>query len=171
MTNLLELVLLDAQRPINIQLLLYGTLAVVVIVLVVFTGKKLFRKIFFPVKTERVQVALIDRDNGEAIRNLRSVPGQGQRFLGGSAMGTSMGRSIIDNTYISFYRLDKNRTQLKLKLPSQQAKQFREGDIGMVTYQGEDIISFEKTGNIQQEDQKTVHFKIDDPVKDPKKKR
>lgn len=135
--------------------LLLAGLIVVGLVIIFAVIPQILKKILRPVKKEKVQIAEIDRSNGEAERNMRMVPGQNSMSL-----GSSMGRSVIDNTYIRLYRLEKNNKELRLKLPSQNAKLLHEGDIGYVSYQGEDLVGFERTGNIRDEDQKTIHFNL-----------
>lgn len=127
--------------------------ALIVLITVFLAVYKILRRLIRPVKTARMQLALIDRDNGEAARNLRIVPGQTSH-----SRNISMGRSMIDNTYLTFYLIDKKNKTIKLKTPSENIQQMREGDLCTVTYQGEDLISYQKTGSIQDQDQKPVHF-------------
>lgn len=140
-------------RYLEISGALYGTLVLIALVLLFILLKKIGRRLFRPIKTARMQLVMIDQNNGEAARNIKLVPGQTTSRLTGS-----MGRSIIGDTYLTFYLLDRNNKPIRLKTPSQNISQMKEGDLCSVTYQGENLISYQKTGSIHDEDQKPVHF-------------
>ncbi len=105
-------------------------------------------------RTERVQIAMLDKDNGEAERNVRMTHGSE------SGLSSSMGRSTSDMVYMKVYRLDKKNRVLRLKLPAEYTRELDEGDIGELTYIGEEVLSFDKTGTIKDEDQKRIKFRV-----------
>lgn len=106
------------------------------------------------VKTERVQIAELDTDNGEAERNIRMTQG------GEYGLSSSLGRGVSNMVYLKVYRLDKKNRILRLKLPAEYTRELNEGDIGVLTYIGEEVLTFEKNASIKEEDQKIVKFRV-----------
>ena len=129
---------------------------VAVILLFIFCGKinRWVKKVMVKERKERVQIAELDRDNGEAERNIRMT--QGGQFT----LSSSLARGTADNVGLNLYCLDKDYKKLKLKLSKEQAKELNVGDIGMATYKGEALISFERTGNVKGEDQKSIKLNM-----------
>lgn len=140
--------LMVSLRFVNAPLVMICTL--VVLLLIYLAVKKLHRK-----KKETVQIAAIDRVNGEAERNIIM-----NRELGKGNLCSSLGRGIEDTAVLRFYRLDRKNRSLKRKIPAAYTKELCVGDIGILTYKGKKILSFEKTGSIQSEDQKRVRFQL-----------
>ena len=62
--------------------------------------------------------------------------------------------------YLWVYRLDKRNKKMKLKVPLEAVAEMNEGDIGEVTYVGEELLSFKKTGTITDEDRKGIKFRL-----------
>ena len=114
----------------------------------------LIRKLMQREKQARVQIAEIDLVNGEAERNIRMTQG------GATNLGSSMGRNLRDFAYLRLYQLDKNYCKLKVRVPSQYLREINAGDIGLLRYRGNELISFEKTGSVQSEDDKKVKFQV-----------
>ena len=117
---------------------LYCSLALIGIAILFVLMRKLLRKIFRPVRQSQAQIIKMDRDNAEALRNFKSIPEQN-----GSGLNTSMGRSIIDDTFVTFLLTGKKQKRITLKMPSDQAGSLREGTTGRLTWQGKDVIRFE----------------------------
>lgn len=105
-------------------------------------------------KHARIQIAAIDKSNGEAERNVRMT--QGGQF----SLSSSVARSTADMVYLWVYRLDKRNKKMKLKVPLEAVAEMNEGDIGEVTYVGEELLSFKKTGTITDEDRKGIKFRL-----------
>ncbi len=105
-------------------------------------------------KAARVQIILLDRNNGEAERNLRQTQG-GEFSLGGSiARGTS------DMVMITMYQLDKNNKKLRLKVSLSHSRELKEGDIADITYVGEELLTLTKIGSINDIDRKGIKRKL-----------
>lgn len=105
-------------------------------------------------KHARIQIAAIDKSNGEAERNVRMT--QGGQF----SLSSSVARSTADMVYLWVYRLDKRNKKMKLKVPLEAVAEMNEGDIGEVTYVGEELRSFKKKGTITDEDRKGIKFRL-----------
>ncbi len=105
-------------------------------------------------KHARIQIATIDKSNGEAERNVRMT--QGGQF----SLSSSVARSTAEMVYLMVYRLDKKNRKMKLKVPLAYIKEINEGDIGEVTYVGEELLSFKKIGTVKDEDKKRVKFRV-----------
>ena len=56
--------------------------------------------------------------------------------------------------------MDKKNRILRLKLPAEYTRELNEGDIGVLTYIGEEVLTFEKNASIKEEDQKIVKFRV-----------
>ena len=105
-------------------------------------------------KHAHVQIMLIDRDNGEAERNLRQT--QGVEL----SLGSSIARGTSDMIMISMYQLDKNNKKLRLKVPLSHSRELREGDIADITYVGEELLTLTKIGSINDIDRKGIKRKL-----------
>ena len=139
------------KRPI---LIFVGALALICAFLF---GRRLFRgrmKRSGKERFARVQIAEIDKSNGEAERNVRMT--QGGEF----SLGSSVARGTADMAYLWVYRLDRRNKKMKLKMPLEAIKEMSVGDIGEVTYVGEEVLSYKKTGEVNDEDRKGVKFKL-----------
>ena len=139
--------------------LLYFVLIMIAAAVVVVLGRKILLKLLHPVKREKVQVAGAERQDqniNAAARKMSSMSS------GKFSMNTSnMAHAMVDNMLYTFYRLEHNNQKLKLKIPVNQGSNMAQvGDIGYVEYQNGTILSFEKIGTVQQEDEKKVQFQL-----------
>lgn len=143
--------LAENKRPI---LIFVGVLALISVFLF---GRRIFRERVKRSGKERfakVQIAEIDKSNGEAERNVRMT--QGGEF----SLGSSVARGTADMVYLWVYRLDKKNKKMKLKVPLEAVTEMSEGDIGEVTYVGDEVLSYKKTGAVSDEDRKGVRFRL-----------
>ena len=101
-----------------------------------------------------MQIVEIDKSNGEAERNVRMT--QGGEF----SLGSSVARGTADMVYLWVYRLDKKNKKMKLKVPLEAVQEMSEGDIGEITYVGDEVLSYKKTGAVSDEDRKGIRFRL-----------
>ncbi|MBQ7017167.1 MAG: hypothetical protein IJN10_09465 [Firmicutes bacterium] len=145
----------EAQAPRrHFIVAMIGGIILIIVVMLIVKMRRSKAKQDGKEKTARVQIAIIDTSNGEAERNVRMT--QGGQFT----LSSSVARSTAEMAYLSLYMLDKRNRHLKLKLPAEYTKELNEGDIGVVTYVGDELLSFKKTGTITDEDKKRVKFKL-----------
>lgn len=143
--------LAENKRPI---LIFVGVLALISVFLF---GRRIFRERVKRSGKERfakVQIVEIDKSNGEAERNVRMT--QGGEF----SLGSSVARGTADMVYLWVYRLDKKNKKMKLKVPLEAVQEMSEGDIGEVTYVGDEVLSYKKTGAVSDEDRKGIRFRL-----------
>ena len=145
----------EAQAPRrHFIVAMIGGIILIIVVMLIVKVRRSKAKQDGKEKTARVQIAIIDTSNGEAERNVRMT--QGGQFT----LSSSVARSTAEMAYLSLYMLDKRNRHLKLKLPAEYTKELNEGDIGVVTYVGDELLSFKKTGTITDEDKKGVKFRL-----------
>ena len=123
---------------------------ILIIIAVLFIARKAHKK-----RIERVQIAAIERQTREVGRNvsLNREPGKEQ-------LCNALGEGLEEFSVLHFYRLDRKNRLLKRKLPTSYVKELCEGDIGVLTYKGKDVLAFEKTGTLSDEDKKRVRFRL-----------
>ena len=141
----------ENKRPI---LIFVGVLALISVFLF---SRRIFRERVKRSGKERfakVQIAEIDKSNGEAERNVRMT--QGGEF----SLGSSVARGTADMVYLWVYRLDKKNKKMKLKVPLEAVQEMSEGDIGEITYVGDEVLSYKKTGAVSDEDRKGIRFRL-----------
>ncbi len=127
-------------------------LALVVVAIVLFLLKKLWHKLFHPVRKRKVQVAAVeyqDQNLNAKARKLGSNPMGGNR----SALQVShLAHSMVDDMLYTFYQTELENKTIRLKIQANAgANMAKVGDIGYVTYQDGWILGFEKTGNVNVE--------------------
>ena len=131
--------------------LLYFVLILITAVVLIFFGRKLLIRCLHPVKKARVQVVSMERQDlsvDAAARKLSTMPGQNKYSLGSSTLAHAM----VENLFFTFYRLDRKNRKLRLKMPLSEAENMaKAGDIGVIEYQGDRLLHFEKTGNVETE--------------------
>lgn len=89
-----------------------------------------------------------DQSVDAAARKLSTMPGQNKYSMGSSTLAHAMG----ENMFFNFYMLDRKNQKLRLKMPLSEAENMaKAGDIGNIEYQGDRLLHFEKTGNVETE--------------------
>ncbi len=143
--------LAENRRPWTI---FFGVLAVIGVAFLIIRLVREKAKRSGKERRARIQIAVIDKSNGEAERNVRMT--QGGQF----SLSSSVARSTAEMAYLMVYRLDKKNRKMKLRVPLGYIKEMNEGDIGEITYVGEELLSFKKAGSIMDEDKKRVKFRV-----------
>ena len=105
-------------------------------------------------KAARIQIASIDGSAQEGERHAKMAQGSQMSLSNSVARGTS------ETVCLSVYLLDKKNKKLKLRLPQAYTKEMSEGDIAEITYLGDELLTYQKTGSIQEVDQKGVKFRL-----------
>lgn len=123
-------------------------------IMLIITMIRLLKKHKGRVRIVRVQIAALERSNGEPERNIRMTQG------GENGLSSTMGRGVSGMIYIKAYQIGKKNKMLRLKTPIEYVGELNEGDIGTLKYIGEEILAFTKDGSISEEDNKKVKFKL-----------
>lgn len=105
-------------------------------------------------KAARIQIASIDGSAEEGERNTKIAQGNQMSLSNSVARGTS------EMVCLSVYLLNKNNKRMKFNLPQAYTREMSEGDIAEITYIGDEILTYKKTGSIQEVDQKGIKFQL-----------
>ncbi len=148
-------VLKETLRKVDIGFL-YFMLILIGSAMIVFIIRKVLQNVLHPIRKVRVQVAHIERQdqniNAVARKMSAGLSIQGNRPTFTQLNMSNMGHAMEDNLIYTFYLQDEDNRKIKLKIQSDIGNNMaKPGDIGYVTYQDGFILSFEKTGNINEQ--------------------
>ena len=126
-------------------------LSLIVLILLFWLIKKSLKSILHPLRKVKVQVAAKERQDkniNAVARKYTSSPFSGKT---NAMQAGDLAHTMVDDMIYTFYLLDKDHHQLKLKIEAGKGSSLAKvGDVGFVTYQDGKILGFEKIDNINE---------------------